>query len=44
MYEKLFINYNLSKCVLVEGEETRQESVYKGLEIVKTDKVMIHEV
>lgn len=43
MYEELFKNYNLSKCVLVEGGETRQESVYKGLEIVKTDKVMIHE-
>ncbi|MBL7086006.1 MAG: 2-C-methyl-D-erythritol 4-phosphate cytidylyltransferase [Candidatus Cloacimonetes bacterium] len=43
MYEDLFKNYNLSKCILTEGGKTRQGSVSKGLNLVITDKVIIHE-
>lgn len=31
------------KIVYIEGGSTRQESVFKGLEIVKSDYVMIHD-
>jgi len=42
-YEKLIENYKITKAVLVEGGQTRQESVYKALKKVKTDRVLIHE-
>lgn len=43
MYENLIENYNLSKCVLTAGGKTRQESVSKGLDHIKTSRVIIHE-
>jgi 2-C-methyl-D-erythritol 4-phosphate cytidylyltransferase len=43
MYKELFQNYNLAKCLLVEGGKIRQESVWNGLQQVKSDKVMVHE-
>ncbi len=43
LYEKVFEDYNIAKVVLVEGGETRQESVSKALTHVNTSKVFIHE-
>jgi 2-C-methyl-D-erythritol 4-phosphate cytidylyltransferase len=43
LYVQAFEDYNISKVVLIEGGKTRQESVYKALEKVKTQKVFIHE-
>ncbi|MCD6441161.1 MAG: 2-C-methyl-D-erythritol 4-phosphate cytidylyltransferase [Candidatus Marinimicrobia bacterium] len=43
MYEELFDNYNLSKCILIEGGDTRQDSVWRGLNAVESEKVLIHE-
>jgi len=43
LYEKVLEDYNISKVVLVEGGDTRQESVYKALSHVTTKKVFIHE-
>ena len=30
LYEKAFIDYNISKVILIEGGNTRQNSVYKA--------------
>lgn len=43
MYEELFDNYNLTKCFLIEGGDTRQDSVWRGLNAVESEKVLIHE-
>lgn len=43
MYEELFDNYNLTKCLLIEGGDTRQDSVWRGLNAVESEKVLIHE-
>lgn len=43
MYEELFDNYNLSKCLLIERGDTRQDSVWRGLNVVESEKVLIHE-
>ncbi len=43
MYENLIEDYNLTKCVLIEGGKTRQDSVWSGLQTVKSKKVIIHE-
>jgi len=43
LYEQAFEDYNISKVILTEGGDTRQESVYKALKKVATSKVLIHE-
>jgi len=43
LYEQAFSDYNISKVRLTEGGETRQESVFKALQKVNTEKVFIHE-
>jgi len=43
LYEDAIKAYNLSKCKLVAGGKTRQESVMCGLKHVKSEKVLIHE-
>jgi len=43
LYENAIEAYNLSKCKLVAGGKTRQESVMCGLEHVKSRRVLIHE-
>jgi len=43
LYEEIIKDYNISKCTLVEGGRTRQESVFNGLKHVKTKRVIIHE-
>ncbi|MQY79466.1 MAG: 2-C-methyl-D-erythritol 4-phosphate cytidylyltransferase [Bacteroidetes bacterium] len=43
MYEKMLNNYNLSKCLLVKGSKTRRDSVWRGLQKVETEQVIIHE-
>jgi len=43
MYEEMLLNYNLSKCTLIEGGATRQESVSRGLDTVLSSQVIIHE-
>jgi len=43
LYEQAFEDYNISKVVLTEGGETRQESVFKALQKVNTEMVFIHE-
>jgi len=41
--EDTVLQYGVSKAVFVEGGETRQESVRRGLEYVRTDYVLITE-
>lgn len=43
LYEDVIKAYNLSKCELVVGGGTRQESVMCGLQRVKSERVLIHE-
>jgi 2-C-methyl-D-erythritol 4-phosphate cytidylyltransferase len=43
LYEDTLNAYNLSKCELVPGGSSRQESVLNGLKRVKTNRVLIHE-
>lgn len=43
-YKEIISKHGLAKkIVYVEGGETRQESVYKALKFVETDRVAIHE-
>lgn len=43
LYEDVMGAYNLSKCKLVPGGKTRQESVSSGLQHARSTKVIIHE-
>ncbi|MBO8150944.1 MAG: 2-C-methyl-D-erythritol 4-phosphate cytidylyltransferase [Candidatus Marinimicrobia bacterium] len=42
-YERVIEDYNISKCILTEGGETRQESVWNALQMVESERVIIHE-
>lgn len=42
-YERVIEDYNISKCILVSGGETRQESVWNALQMVESKRVIIHE-
>ena len=42
-YERYLERYNIAKVELVEGGSTRQQSVYNGLTLVRTQNVLIHE-
>ena len=42
-YERVIEDYNISKCILIEGGETRQESVWNALQMVESERVIIHE-
>lgn len=43
VYKDVFRDYGLSKCTSVVGGSTRQESVYLGLRLVESPRVLIHE-
>lgn len=42
-YQRAIENYNISKCQLIGGGNSRQDSVKKALQFVNTEKVLIHE-
>lgn len=42
-YEKILDSYNINNYQLIEGGETRQESVFNALKHVKTNNVLVHE-
>ena len=42
-YENILSEYNINNTTTIEGGNTRQESVYKSLELVETESVLIHE-
>lgn len=42
-YESYAEMYHVKKAKFIEGGRTRQESVYKALEYVSSEKVLIHE-
>ncbi len=42
-YLRIIEKYNISKVVLINGGETRQESVWKALQHIKNEKLLIHE-
>jgi 2-C-methyl-D-erythritol 4-phosphate cytidylyltransferase len=43
MYKELISNYGIKDIVLVKGGNSRQESTYNALKLVKTSRVLIHE-
>lgn len=42
-YKKIVENYKINKVEFVIGGSTRQESVYNGLKVVDSDRVILHE-
>jgi 2-C-methyl-D-erythritol 4-phosphate cytidylyltransferase len=42
-YNKIIRDYNIKNVQIVLGGETRQQSVYNGLQKVTSDKVIVHE-
>jgi len=43
LYRDYLERYNIARVQLVPGGETRQQSVYNGLQKAETDRVLIHE-
>ena len=43
LYKESIKNFNIKNVKFIEGGGTRQESVYKGLLHVKSERVLIHE-
>lgn len=42
-YEKIVDDFNIKNVFFVEGGDTRQESVFNALKLVKSEAVLIHE-